>query len=138
MHAAAAAPAAQYAAAPQTPGRAAPFVQLPGGGVSFDPLAIPLPPELAPHVYSWLRRLALQADLAGADRLLRDALADLTSSLVGRPHLSRPDGLHSLGADDELPQDQPADPRGRDARAARWRHRTSRSCRSRRRPRRSR
>src|SRR5262245_30956663 len=33
------------------------------GGASFDPLAIPLPPELAPPLYGWLRRLALQADL---------------------------------------------------------------------------
>src|SRR6185312_10600836 len=33
-----------------------PFVPFEGGGASFDPLAIPLPPELAPPVYGWLRR----------------------------------------------------------------------------------
>src|SRR5689334_10375712 len=58
-----------------------PIVPLPGGGFAFDPHTVPLPPELATNVYSWLRRLALQADLAGADRLLRDALVDLTSAL---------------------------------------------------------
>ena len=83
-----------------------PIVQLPGGGISFDPLAVPLPPELAPNIYSWLRRLALQADLQGADRLLRDALADLTSSLSVVLIYAGPDGLHSLGTDDELPKDQ--------------------------------
>ncbi|HEY5951893.1 MAG TPA: hypothetical protein VIV40_40635, partial [Kofleriaceae bacterium] len=72
---------------------------------NFDPLAIPLPPELAPPVYSWLRRLALQADLAGADRLLRDALADLTSALSVLIIYASPDGLHSVGANDELPKD---------------------------------
>jgi hypothetical protein len=75
------------------------------GGASFDPLAIPLPPELAPPVYGWLRRLALQADLAGADRLLREALADLTSALNVLIIYASPDGLHSVGVNDELPQD---------------------------------
>ena len=82
----------------------APVVQLPSGGASFDPHGVPLPPELAPNVYGWLRRLALQADLAGADRLLRDALADLTSSLSVVLIYAGPEGLHSLGTDDEIPQ----------------------------------
>jgi multidrug resistance efflux pump len=101
------------AALPPAPSVAAPMpqpplVQLPGGGTAFDPLSVPLPPELAPNVYSWLRRLALQADLAGADQLLRDALADLTSSLSVVLVYAGPDGLHSLGGDDELPKDQQA------------------------------
>lgn len=83
---------------------AAPFVQF-AGGVAFDPLAMPLPPEIAPSIYGWLRRLALQADLAGADRLLRDALADLTSSLSVTIIYASPDGFYTLGPDDELPKD---------------------------------
>ena len=94
-------PAAPQAPAPLQP----PIVAMPGGA-SFDPHAVPLPPELAAQVYDWLRRLALQADLRGADRLLRDALADLTSSLSVVLIYAGPDGLHSLGADDELPADQ--------------------------------
>ena len=73
------------------------------GGASFDPHALPLPPELAPPVYDWLRRLALQADLPGADKLLREAFADLTSSLSVLIIYSGPEGLHTLGANDEMP-----------------------------------
>lgn len=91
---------APVAAAPVAP----PFVQF-EGGASFDPHALPLPPELAPPVYDWLRRLALQADLAGADRLLREAFAELSSALSVLIIYSGPDGLHSLGANDELPKD---------------------------------
>jgi len=91
---------APVAGAPVAP----PFVQF-EGGASFDPHALPLPPELAPPVYDWLRRLALQADLAGADRLLREAFADLSSALSVLIIYSGPDGLHSLGANDELPKD---------------------------------
>ncbi|HEU4611019.1 MAG TPA: hypothetical protein VFS15_03035, partial [Kofleriaceae bacterium] len=65
-------------AASQSTIKPAPASAAPAGPQIFDPLAIPLPPELAPPIYGWLRRLALQADLAGADRLLRDAVADLT------------------------------------------------------------
>jgi len=83
---------------------AAPFVQF-DGGAAFDPLAVPLPPELAPSIYAWLRRLALQADLAAADRLLRDALAELTSSLSVVIIYAGPDGFYTLGPDDELPKD---------------------------------
>jgi hypothetical protein len=79
-------------------------VKLPNGA-SFDPLAIPLPQELAPSIYGWIRRLALQADLAGADRLLRDAVVDLTSALSVLVIYAGPDGLHTLGIDDELPKD---------------------------------
>jgi multidrug resistance efflux pump len=84
---------------------APPYVQF-EGGASFDPLAIPLPPELAAPVYDWLRRLALQADLAGADKLLREAFADVTSSLSCLIIYAGPDGLHTLGANDEMPKDE--------------------------------
>src|SRR5438128_108804 len=47
----------------------------------IDPLAVPVPPELGPTIYGWIRRLALQADLTTADRILRDALLEVTSSL---------------------------------------------------------
>jgi biotin carboxyl carrier protein len=94
--------------AQQTPvppqGAIPPFVQF-EGGASFEPLAIPLPPELAPPVYGWLRRLALQADLAGADRLLREALADLTSALNALIIYASPEGLHTVGINDEMPKD---------------------------------
>ncbi len=76
--------------------------QLPGG---IDPLLIPTPPELAQVIYGWVRRLALQADLAGADRMLRDALADLTSSLTVSIVYPGADELFSLGADEEVPKD---------------------------------
>ncbi len=91
--------------APQQPEALPPYMQF-EGGATFDPNALPLPPELAPPVYSWMRRLALQADLPGADRLLRDALADLTSSLSVLIIYSGPEGLHTVGASDELPKDQ--------------------------------
>jgi hypothetical protein len=101
---------AQPVAAPVAQAVAAQAAALPAfipfeGGASFDPLAIPLPPEIAPPVYGWLRRLALQADLAGADRLLREALADLTSALNVLIIYASPDGLHSVGVNDELPKD---------------------------------
>ncbi|HEY1551790.1 MAG TPA: HlyD family efflux transporter periplasmic adaptor subunit [Kofleriaceae bacterium] len=95
----------QMQQAPELPGGGAPFVQFPNGGASFDPLAIPLPPELAPSIYGWLRRLALQADLAGADRLLRDALAELTSSLSVSIVYAGPDGFYTLGGDEEVPKE---------------------------------
>jgi multidrug efflux pump subunit AcrA (membrane-fusion protein) len=74
-------------------------------GATFDPLALPLPPEVAPAIYGWIRRLALQAELPAADRLMRDALADLTSALSVIVIYSGPDGLHTIGASDELPDD---------------------------------
>ena len=74
---------------------------------------MPLPPELAPPIYGWVRRLALQADLASADRLLRDAIADLTSSLSVVIIYAGPDGFYTLGHDGELPKDHAPDPRGR-------------------------
>ncbi len=98
--------AAQQAAVPAAAPAAAapPFIAF-EGGASFDPHAIPLPPELAAPVYNWLRRLALQAELPGADRLLREALADLTSALNVLVIYAGPEGLYSLGANDELPKD---------------------------------
>src|SRR3569623_825593 len=89
---------------PPPPQAPAPVVQLPGGGAAFDPYGVPLPPDLAHKVYGWLRRLALQAALQGADRLLRAALADLTSSLSVVLIYAGPEGLYSLGTDDEIPQ----------------------------------
>src|SRR6185369_824886 len=72
---------------------------------SVDPLAITTPPELAGPIYSHIRRLALQADLAGADRVMRDALAELTSSLSCTIVYPGQDGLWTLGADEEIPRD---------------------------------
>ncbi|HEX7842801.1 MAG TPA: HlyD family efflux transporter periplasmic adaptor subunit, partial [Kofleriaceae bacterium] len=82
-----------------------PFAASPGGIGAIDPLAIPTPPELAGPIYGHIRRLALQADLAGADRVLRDALAELTSSLACAIVYPGQDGLWTLGADDEIPRD---------------------------------
>jgi multidrug efflux pump subunit AcrA (membrane-fusion protein) len=67
---------------------------------------VPLPPELGNPVYEWLRRLALQTDLAGADHLLRDALAELTSSLSVMLIYAGPEGLHTLSGEDELPKEE--------------------------------
>ncbi len=75
------------------------------GGAAFDPNQVPLPPELAGAVFGWVRRLALQADLAAADRLLRDAVAELTSSLSVVIIYAGPDGFYSLGPDGEMPKD---------------------------------
>jgi biotin carboxyl carrier protein len=96
------------APAPQAPPQAqAPGLppQLPPGVGAIDPLAVPVPPELAAPIYSWVRRLALQADLKGADRVIRDALAELTSSLSVSIVYPGQDGLWSLGADEEIPRD---------------------------------
>lgn len=79
--------------------------QAPGGINAIDPMAVPVPPELGAPIYGWVRRLALQADLEGADRVLRDALLDLTSSLAVTIVYPGPDGLWSLGADEEIPRD---------------------------------
>ena len=110
------APRSANAAGPRRDGRPAADRPLPDGGFSSSGGAAPL----APNVYGWLRRLALQADLAGADRLLRDALADLTSSLSVVLIYAGPEGLHSLGTDDELPQDARRRSRRWRARAAHW------------------
>jgi biotin carboxyl carrier protein len=92
------------AAAPVAPGPAAP-IALPGGIDAIDPMSTPTPPELAGSIYGHIRRLALQADLAGGDRVLRDALAELTSSLSCTIVYPGQDGLWTLGGDDELPKD---------------------------------
>lgn len=100
------APPAPQPQAPQNPGPGIPaFTASPGGVGAIDPLAIPTPPELAGPIYGHIRRLALQADLAGADRVLRDALAELTSSLSCAIVYPGQDGLWTLGADDEIPRD---------------------------------
>jgi multidrug resistance efflux pump len=85
------------AAAPQAPG-------MPSIG-AVDPMAISTPPELAGPIYSYIRRLALQADLTGADRVMRDALAELTSSLSCSIVYPGQDGMWTLGDDDEVPRD---------------------------------
>lgn len=95
---------------PQAPAQqqraSAPAIEASPGGINaIDPLAVPVPPELGAPIYGWVRRLALQADLAGADRVLRDALLDLTSSLSVTIVYPGPDGLWSLGADEEIPRD---------------------------------
>jgi biotin carboxyl carrier protein len=92
-------PAAQAAANPAAP------VALPGGIGAFDPMAVPTPPELAGSIYAHIRRIALQADLAGADRVLRDALAEISSSLSCAIVYPGQDGLWTLGGDDEIPKD---------------------------------
>jgi membrane fusion protein (multidrug efflux system) len=107
--------AAQAAGQAPAPGTAQPAGPAPSAGAipgpgtpgvgSVDPLAIPTPPELAGPIYGHIRRLALQADLAGADRVMRDALADLTSSLSVSIIYPGQDGLWTLGNDDEIPRD---------------------------------
>jgi len=99
----AAAPAPVAAPAPQPEAPA--FMQFPNG-TAFDPNQVPLAPELAAPIYGWIRRLALQADLASADKLLRDAIADLTSSLSVVIIYAGPDGFYTLGNEGELPKDQ--------------------------------
>ena len=81
---------------------AAPAGPIPG---MIDPLQIIIPPELGPSIYSWVRRLALQADLQTADRVLRDALLEITSSLAVAIVYPGQDGLWTLGTDDEIPRD---------------------------------
>ncbi len=76
--------------------------QLPG---MIDPLAVPVPPELGPTIYSWIRRLALQADLPTADRVLRDALTEISGSLSVTIVYPGQDGLWSLGGDNEIPRE---------------------------------
>ncbi|MDB4962671.1 MAG: hypothetical protein JWP01_2670 [Myxococcales bacterium] len=71
----------------------------------IDPLQIIIPPELGPTIYSWVRRLALQADLQTADRVLRDALLEISSSLAISIVYPGQEGLWTLGADDEIPRD---------------------------------
>jgi biotin carboxyl carrier protein len=72
---------------------------------SVDPLAVPVPPELGGPIYSWIRRLALQADLQGADKVLREAFIDLTSSLSVAIVYPGADGLWTLGEDGEIPKE---------------------------------
>ncbi len=81
---------------------AAPAPAMPG---MIDPMQVIVPPELAPTIYSWVRRLALQADLQTADRVLRDALLEITSSLAISIVYPGQDGLWTLGTDDEIPKD---------------------------------
>lgn len=71
----------------------------------IDPLSVPVPPELAPSIYGHIRRLALQADLPTADRVLRDALLELSSSLSVSIIYPGQDGLWTLGGDDEIPRE---------------------------------
>jgi len=118
----AAAQAQAQAAAAQAqaaaPGQVPAAQQLPNGMGAIDPMQVPIPPELAGPMYGWIRRLALQADLAGADRVLRDALADMTSSLSVSIVYPGEDGLWTLGKDDEIPRDaQPIIAVGRARRA---------------------
>jgi multidrug efflux pump subunit AcrA (membrane-fusion protein) len=93
--------AAQQAAAQQAQQQAAMAAM-----GAIDPLAVPVPPELGGPIYSWIRRLALQADLPGADKVLREAFTDLTSSLSVAIVYPGEDGLFTLGSDDEIPKEQ--------------------------------
>jgi multidrug resistance efflux pump len=99
-------PSTKSVAAPQPEARASHVeMAMPPGINAIDPMAVPVPPEIGASIYSWVRRLALQADLAGADRVLRDALLDLSSSLSCSIVYPGEDGLWSLGSDDEIPRD---------------------------------
>ncbi len=102
-----AAPKQEASVAAPAPARAPsqPEIAMPPGINAIDPLAVPVPPELGQTIYSWVRRLALQADLAGADRVLRDALLDLSSSLSCQIVYPGQDSLWTLGDDDEIPRD---------------------------------
>lgn len=60
---------------------------------------------MATTIYSWIRRLALQNDLPTADRVVRDALLEMTSSLACTIIYPGQDGLWTLGNDDEMPKD---------------------------------
>ena len=71
----------------------------------IDPLAVPVPPELGPTIYGWIRRIALQNDLTTADRILRDALLEVTSSLSCMIVYPGADGLWTLGTDEEIPKE---------------------------------
>lgn len=84
---------------------AAPTPPAPAMPGMIDPMQVIVPPELAPTIYSWVRRLALQADLQTADRVLRDALLEITSSLAVSIVYPGQDGLWTLGTDDEVPKD---------------------------------
>lgn len=98
-------PAPAATPAPTPAAQAGPALQLPPGVGAIDPLAVPIPPELAPTIFGWVRRIALQSDLKGADKMLREALLDLTSSLSIAIVYPGPEGLWTLGEDDELPKD---------------------------------
>ena len=63
------------------PSRQRPSPPSPPAWRRSNPLQVVVPPDMAPPIYTWLRRLALQADIAGADRLMREAFVDLTSAL---------------------------------------------------------
>jgi len=103
--------ASQPVPSPAAPSRRAPTRGAPpppaatAGAGAIDPLAVATPPELAGVIYGHVRRIALQADLAGADRVLRDALAELASSRSCAIVYPGEDGLWTLGADDEVPRD---------------------------------
>jgi hypothetical protein len=99
------APVAAPAPAPAPVMEQAPAFMEFNGGAAFDPNQLPMPPEVAPAVFGWVRRLALQADLQSADRLLRDAVAELTSSLTVIVIYAGPEGFYTLGPDGELPKD---------------------------------
>ena len=72
---------------------------------AIDPMVVPVPPELGGPIYGWIRRLALQADLNGADKVLREAFLDLTSSLSIAVIYPGADGLWTLGQDAEIPKE---------------------------------
>lgn len=91
--------------APLPPPPPAPAPSAPSLPGMIDPLQIVVPPELGGPIYSWVRRLALQADLQTADRVLRDALCELTSSLSVSIVYPGQDGLWTLGGDDEIPRE---------------------------------
>lgn len=80
-----AAPRPAPVAAPAPAPVAAPIA--PAAAPQFD-----LPPELATPVYGLIRRLALQTELAAADRVLRVGLAELTDATVAMSRFVGDDG----------------------------------------------
>ena len=98
-------PAPAPAPAPVPAAAAPPERPSPSPLPGIDPLMIGTPPELAPTIFGWIRRLALQSDLKTADKLMRDALADVTSSLTVAIVYPGAEELYSLGSDNEVPKD---------------------------------
>ncbi|MGE0872117.1 MAG: efflux RND transporter periplasmic adaptor subunit [Kofleriaceae bacterium] len=100
------APQAAHPSLPVSDGAQLPpgAIPVPGMGM-IDPLQMPIPPQVAPVIYGWVRRLALQADLEAADRVLREAFIDITSSLTISIVYPGPEGLWTLGNDDEILRD---------------------------------
>lgn len=117
-------PAAPQLASPMTPmmdeplsraasimaaGYVEPGTSAPAGDVAIPPgpVRVEAPPEVAAAAYPLVRRIALQQDLKGADRVLRVGLSELTNATTCRTWFIGEDGepfsleLHSEPAEAE-------------------------------------